>query len=279
MRSPETFLVIGGNRRMDSLARYLRREYPATRITEDSPLSSLPDYIPGSHLIFPMPFSRDGIHISGMEKSTLTIAQLPGLLEPKPASVFGGPLPDCIRQHCSELAVPAFDWTEMEDVALPNAVLTAEGAVAEAIQHTCRSLGNCRCLILGWGRCAQALARRLRYLVKDITVAARNPYQRLSAQSEGFSAAALSECDALLPDFDIIFNTIPAMILLGNKAAFLSPESVFLDLASGPLSAHIETASYRGNAVSCPGLPGKYFARDAGEILARAVLARIPTTL
>ena len=102
--------------------------------------------------------------------------------------------------------------------------------------------------------------------------------QRLAAECEGFPALPLDEMTASLPGFDLLFNTVPAMILPPETAAVLSSDSVFLDLASGPLSAHIDVPSYRGIAVSCPGLPGKYYAKDAGEILARAVLARISTS-
>lgn len=272
MFTPETFIVIGGDRRMEHLAQYLLQEHHVLRITGNA---SWEDHIPGSHLLFPMPFSRDGTRISGMEESELTAAQLLAYLERKPGSVFGGSLPDSIREQCQALSIPAFDWMEMEDVALPNAVLTAEGAIAEAILQTNRSLQNCRCLILGWGRCAQTLARRIRHLVRETFICARNPYQRLCAQSEGFSTASLSDISPLLPGYDLIFNTVPAMILPANDAALLSPGSVLLDLASGPLSSHIDMALYRGTAVSCPGLPGKYFACDAGEILARAALGRI----
>jgi len=279
MERSEPFAVIGGDQRMEYLARFLSREHPILRWHKEQSFAALEDVVAlGKHLLFPMPFSRDGIHLSGAEKSECTIDRLLPLLGHGHKTLFGGQLPASIRKECEALGISCCDWMEMEDVSLPNAVLTAEGAIGEAILHTNRTLGASKCLILGWGRCAQALARKLRYLVNDITVAARNPYQRLSAKCEGFSVLPPELLYEHLPEYDLLFNTIPTIILPGKLARRLSQHCVLLDLASGPLTAHIALQDFSGLAVSCPGLPGKYFSRDAGEILAKAALSRICTS-
>lgn len=276
MPNLEPFAVIGGDRRMDHLSKYLLKTRPVVRWMPCQPLAALEEALAiGQHLIFPMPFSRDGEHISGTDGETGAIPQLLPMLRRGHRSLFGGQIPPQVHACCGELGIRCFDWMEMEDVALPNAVLTAEAAIAETVLRTGHSLSGANCLILGYGRCGQALARRLRYLTSSVTVAARNPFQRLSAQSEGFSALALSGLFEELPRFDLLFNTIPAMVLPGKSTCALPPDAVLLDLASGPLSSHAEIDGCRCLALSCPGLPGKYFPKDAGEILARAVLSRL----
>ena len=56
------------------------------------------------------------------------------------------------------------DYYEDEGVLLRNAAITAEGAIALAMERTDRTLLGSRVLILGGGRISQALAPRLRAL-------------------------------------------------------------------------------------------------------------------
>ena len=61
------------------------------------------------------------------------------------------------------------DYYDDEAVLLRNAAITAEGAVALAMERTDRTLLGSRVLILGGGRISQALAPRLRALGAEIT--------------------------------------------------------------------------------------------------------------
>ena len=54
-----------------------------------------------------------------------------------------------------------------------NAALTAEGALFAAMRAQERALGDCDCLVIGWGRIGRALTEMLVALGARVTVASR----------------------------------------------------------------------------------------------------------
>ena len=59
---------------------------------------------------------------------------------------------------------------KMDDVAIYNAIATAEGAIMEAIKMQPINLHKSRCLVLGYGRCAKVLAAKLKGMDAQVTV-------------------------------------------------------------------------------------------------------------
>ena len=48
--------------------------------------------------------------------------------------LFGGCINEEIRHECEQKEIKAFDFMKMDDVAIYNAIATAEGAIMEAIK-------------------------------------------------------------------------------------------------------------------------------------------------
>ncbi len=155
------------------------------------------------------------------------------------------------------------DYYQNEAVLLRNAAITAEGAIALAMERTERTLLGSRILILGGGRISLALAPRLRALGAEVTVYARRPEQR--ALAEGLGCRTLP----LLPEepegYHILFNTVPAPLLARGAKGALN-----IELASAP-------GGFRDNAgvVIARGLPGKAAPLSAAEALLGPILAII----
>ena len=155
------------------------------------------------------------------------------------------------------------DYYDDEGVLLRNAAITAEGAIALAMERTERTLAGSRVLILGGGRISQALAPRLRALGAEVTVYARSEAQR--------ALAACLGCRTLekLPDkpegYHILFNTVPAPLLPGAAEGALN-----IELASAP--GGFRDAS---GVVIARGLPGKAAPLSAAEALLGPILAII----
>ena len=155
------------------------------------------------------------------------------------------------------------DYYAREDVLLRNAAITAEGALALAMERTERTLLGSRVLILGGGRIAQALASRLRPLGAEVTLWARRPEQRAMAECLGCrSLTALPETPT---GYHILFNTIPAPVLPRAAAGALN-----IELASPP-------GGFRDPAgvVIARGLPGKAAPLSAAEALEGSIQAII----
>lgn len=285
MPANPTFAIIGGDRRLTCLAQEISRSYPVTCCgTSESlgnfrPISALLNTIQTCDvLVFPMPFSKDGFTLSGTE---ISIEEIIDRIPAGKIHIFGGKFPNRFKARCTELDIPYTDWMDSELVSLPNAVLTAEGAVLEALQHTPNSLAYTNAAVLGYGRCGKALAVRLKNLCLQTTVFARNPIQRLEAEMAGIQSEPLENLAEKIAQYGLLFNTIPAMVLGKTECSLLSPETNLLDLASGDIAEHVDIktiCSTAANAVLCPGLPGKYFPKAAGHILAQAVLTQMKTS-
>ncbi len=285
MPANPTFAIIGGDRRLTCLAQELSQSFPVVCCGTSEPLGSfrsvpaLLDTIQTcSVLIFPMPFSKDGFTVSGTE---IPIGEIIDKIPAGKIHIFGGKLPDRFKTRCMELGIPYTDWMDSELVSLPNAVLTAEGAILEALQRTPNSLAYTNAAVLGYGRCGKALAVRLKNLCLQTTVFARNPVQRLEAEMAGIQAEPLENLAEKAAQFGLLFNTVPAMVLGKAECSRLSPGTSLLDLASGDIGEHMDVETIRSanaNAALCPGLPGKYFPKAAGHILAQAVLTQMKTS-
>jgi dipicolinate synthase subunit A len=153
------------------------------------------------------------------------------------------------------------DYYNKEEVLLRNAAITAEGAIALALEKTERTLLGSRVLILGGGRIARALGPRLRALGAEVTVFARSPAQRAWAESAG--CRSLDRLPETPAGHHILFNTIPAPILARAAKGALN-----IELASAP-------GGFRdpSGVVIARGLPGKTAPLSAAEALHSSIQA------
>lgn len=86
----------------------------------------------------------------------------------------------------------------------------------------------------------------------------------------GMKPATYEELPVLISNADIIFNTIPALVLNNTILNSDSSEAVIIDLASPPGGTDFDSAKRLGiKALLAPGLPGKVAPRTAGRILAK----------
>ncbi len=285
MPAKPVFTVIGGDKRLYYLAQELLHTNPViccgTAETPDGAVCAgrLPDAaLGGDILVFPMPFSPDGENIPA--SSPITVEEAIRAVLPKHRHVFGGRLPEELKARCRELNVPFSDWMEMETVSLPNAILTAEGTVLEALRHSPDGLYRTKAAVLGYGRCGKAAAVRLKSLCQQVTVYARNPIQRMEAEMAGVCGEPLEMLPEQVERYGLLVNTIPSMVLPGDISSCLSSDALVLDIASGKLADHIDIPSTQDlgsgvQAIICPGLPGKHFPRAAGRILAHGCLTHL----
>jgi dipicolinate synthase subunit A len=71
---------------------------------------------------------------------------------------------------------------------------------------------------------------------------------------------------------DIIFNTVPHMVLDSSILKYATPDILIIDLATQPGGTDFEAANTFGlKAILAPGLPGKVAPFTAGKILADVI--------
>ncbi len=182
--------------------------------------------------------------------------------------VLAGKIGQELKQILRDLQLKPLEIFNSDFAAILNSVPSAEGAVCLAMQETDITIHNSRILICGLGRIGLTLARILRNMDAQVTIAGNDLSQKARAWSMGLEWVDFAHWD--LSGFDIIFNTVPALIL--DARALEKCSGVIIDLASEPGGTDFAKARQLGlKAVLAPGLPGKYAPKTAGQILAQIV--------
>ena len=223
-------------------------------------------------VILPLPCcTKDGRLKTPFSDRDYCLTEIIGAMR-KGALLIGGKIPEEGIDAARLRAVSVCDYAEREDFAVRNAALTAEAAVALAMEIADESLSGMKVLVLGHGRIGRLLASMLKALDADVTVAARRFSDLAWIRSEGMKPLEFSRIDQELGGFRLVFNTVPALILEKEKLMLMRKNAAVIDLASEPGGTDFAAAAELGiHAEKALGLPGKFAPKTAGEILADTV--------
>ncbi|MBS3939252.1 MAG: dipicolinate synthase subunit DpsA [Peptococcaceae bacterium] len=182
-------------------------------------------------------------------------------------------------QKLRELA-RLYAWTLVEigdddELAYLNAVPTAEGAVRLAQELTQKTIHQSKAMVLGLGRCGTILAHLLKNMGAETYVFARQHSDLARAVALGFIKVPEAELSQTFSRMDLVFNTVPALIVGRDLLQAANPKVTIVDIASKPGGIdYVAAAELQRKAVLAPGLPGKCVPESAGQILG-AVLPRL----
>ena len=155
-----------------------------------------------------------------------------------------------------------------EETQIANAVPTAEGAIQLAMEATDRTIHESSCLVIGYGRIGRLLAGRLRALGARTAVSARRYSDLAWIRAENFQCLRTDALAGALGQFDLILNTVPALILDAGLLGETKETCVILDLASAPGGVDLAAAQRLGRrAIAAPGLPGRTAPRTAAAAI------------
>lgn len=192
---------------------------------------------------------------------------------PTTAEIFAGNLTEEEIRLAEQHDLVVRDFFKVEELTVANAVLTAEAAIELAMEQLPISLWKSRVLICGGGRIARALIPRLKAFGVELTLAARRPEQRIWAAAEGVKTISLSALSSILPEQQLIFNTVPQRVLGENELALCNEKCLLLELASKPYGIDFDAAEKQKRRVLlAAALPGKHSPQSAGELIADTVL-------
>ena len=188
-------------------------------------------------------------------------------------AIIGGIVPEEIKEVAKKRNIAVYDYYDREEFTVRNASLTAEAAVALALDALKESINNMPVLILGHGRIGRLLAAMLKALDAKVTVAARRFSDLAWIRSEGAKPLEFSRLGGEIEKYGLIFNTVPAMVLDEDMLEKADKNVLIIDLASEPGGTDFEAAKRLGiTAKKALGLPGKFAPKTAGEILHDTVL-------
>jgi len=217
------------------------------RAIDDSDIVIGPVPCTNDNEILNTPFHDEKIHISEvfrrMKKNQLFIA---------------GRINDRILQTAGAYNIRIIDILEREEMAVLNAIPTAEGAVQIAMEELPVTLNGSRTLVLGFGRVGKVLAKMLHGLGADVYVETRKYSDMAWLKAYGIKPVYINDLSRYLSDMDVIFNTVPSRILDGEKLEKLGKECLVIDLASKPGGVDFERAKMLGiKVIWALSLPGK----------------------
>lgn len=188
------------------------------------------------------------------------------------AILFSGIMPRFLATECQSLGIRTVETTANDELAILNSIPSAEGAILMAMQATPFTIHNSNCLVLGLGRTGMTLARMLHGLGAHVWAAARKAEDRARAFEMGLSPLSFADLPSCLPQIDIAFNTVPALVLDRSLVYSMKRTAAIIDLASSPGGVDFIAASERGiHAELAPGLPGKVAPVTAGQIISKVL--------
>ncbi|GKS09970.1 dipicolinate synthase subunit DpsA [Paenibacillus chitinolyticus] len=201
---------------------------------------------------------------------TLTADLLSAL--PKHAVIYTGMAKPYLKQLCESQGLKLVELLERDDVAIYNSIPTAEGALMIAIQNTDITIHGSQSMVLGFGRTGLTMARTLQGLGAKVKVGVRKPEHFARALEMGFTPFYTRELYQEVANIDLLFNTIPTMIVTAQIITNIPHRAVLIDLASKPGGMDFRFAEKRGiKAMLAPGLPGIVAPKTAGRILANTL--------
>lgn len=282
-----SFAVIGGDSRQVVIANELIRRGHEVKVfglgnlgvhcVGAELLTSLEKAVDGSEIILlPLPVTRDNVNLllaSDPKAETVPLIELVRLASRyKCCAILGGMLPDGICSLCEKEGVFARDYYKSDDLQKKNALPSAEGALMIAMEHTDITVKDMKALVCGYGRIGTLLASMLRSLGAEVTVAARRDETLCEISMDGYRSLRLDgnaeELGAAVDACDVVFNTVPSVILTSSVLGRVKSKPLYIEIASLPGGIDLSAArDARIRTVFAPSLPGKYSPRSAGKYI------------
>ena len=190
---------------------------------------------------------------------------------PKETYLLIGVAKPIIVEMASKHQIKIIETAEIDDIAILNSIPTAEGAIQLAMEELPITIHSSKCLVVGYGRCGMTLARSLAALGAKVTVASRKAADIARIIEMGYTPLPLADLYSQV-DFDVIFNTVPALVLTKQYLKKLSRSVLIIDIAASPGGVDYNTAHDLGiKAILALSLPGKVAPITAGQILSDCI--------
>lgn len=241
-------------------------------------LESLASIIEKSQIIIgPIPLSQNKttIHTISDTPEDFTIKELKKNLQAvisKRPRFLAGMIPKSLQEYLSCIGISHYDFMRDDNIATANAVATAEGAIAKAIEQSAGNIQKSNSLIVGYGKCGKVLAQKVKALNSHVTVCARKEKVRSEADAYGFTTIDFESLTKQISKYDYIYNTIPAMILTKERLLSVSHDTTIIDIASAPGGVDYAAAKELClNATLYLGIPGKIAPKASAQILVDAI--------
>lgn len=240
-----SFTIVGGDLRIIYLAKELAKDnivysygFENTKELENIDNIRICQYLEetvhnSKIVISSVPLTKNGTDIyMPFSNKTIKIEELFKLINNK--TLIAGAIPNNYNDFQKDnININVIDLMNYDELTVLNTIATAEGAISDIINNTNFNLHGSNVLILGFGRVAKVVARKLKALDAFVTCAARKDVDYAWMKTLGYNIENINNLDNL-KDYDIIINTVPHIILDEEKLKQINNKCFLLDLASKP---------------------------------------------
>jgi len=221
-------------------------------------------------VVLPLPCSVDGVRINcPLGGYDIRLDSLFSTIR-EGTKVIGGRLDDNIYTLAERAGAKLYDYYAREDLAIANAIPTAEGAVAAAMNELPITLCGSDVMVYGYGRVGKALSNLLIHMGAHVTVAAR--------KTEDLAWIAANGCKPHYiyskpkEKYAVIFNTVPAPVLTREILSSFDSDTLIIELASKPGGIDMTAAGeFELRVIWALSLPGKVAPVTSGRAIAKCV--------
>lgn len=273
----KTVSVIGGDLRALTLAGMLAEDgYDVTVCGFDKDIdtgslkvcSRLCSVLDAEVIVLPIPASSDGEYINApFSENKLSLDEFFACIGTAKL-VLAGHVSKKLSDRFAKEGVACIDYYNREELMVKNAVPTAEGAVEIALSELPVTISGSKALVAGFGRIGKILAKMLLALGADVTVSARRLGDMAWIEAIGAKAIHTNSIASHAGEFDVMFNTVPSVVIGEDVLANMKPETLVIDLASVPGGVDLEAAkSFNRKIIWALSLPGKTAPISAGRIM------------
>ena len=180
--------------------------------------SSIDEVIEENDIIIgPIPFSSNKNEINMLfSNEKLEVEEFFNKITANKVVIAGSISEDYVKK-AEASGAKVIDILKREELAVLNAISTAEGTINIAIQETSRTLHGSNVLVMGFGRVGKVLAKMLDGIGANVYCEARKNVDLAWVKAYGYHPIHLNDLDEHLGKFDIIINTIPFIVLDDKK--------------------------------------------------------------
>lgn len=276
----QNIAIVGGDLRIVKLAEMLAKDNfkiktyaiekaeNLNKIQKIEKCDTLSEAVEGADIVIgPIPLSSNNIQINTpFSEKTITLEELAKSLKNK--RFVAGNIKKDFYEYTKNNNSEIIDLLEREELVVLNTISTAEGAIQIAMEETIKTLHSSNVLVLGYGRVGKILANMLKGLGANVYCEARKNVDLAWIKAYGYEPVTLKNLNENLSKFDIVMNTIPALVLTEKELKYLKKDCLLIDLASNPGGIDREAAKKQGiKTIWALSLPGKVAPLTSAEFI------------
>lgn len=272
----DSISIIGGDVRNIELAKILQEEYKEKYIINtysiEKSQNTLQEVIEKSNFIITsVPLSKDKINLyTPYSDEKISLEKLFSMIKNK--TVITANISEEYEKILQQNNNKVVDLLKCNDYAILNAEPTSEGAIQIAMENTTKTLQYSNVLVIGYGKIGKILTKQLKAFEANVHCTARKDTDFATMYINGIKKLEYENLSKEISKFDIIFNTVPSIILRKEELEKIKNDAVIIELASKPGGIDLEESkNYNFKIINAQGLPGKVAPKTAAQIIEKTL--------